>query len=106
MRLTGRANVAQQYNYVNLDDCVFTGRGADGNLVPDPVRFKSGITALADYVHSLGLKFGLYTDAGRKTCQGRPGLYGYDELDTKYFADHGGVFGGTAVVCCCTRASE
>lgn len=42
--------------------------------------------ALADYVHSLGLKFGVYSDAGTQTCQGRPGSLGYEEKDAKKYA--------------------
>lgn len=45
--------------------------------------------ALADYVHSKGLKFGLYSDAGVKTCQGRPGSYGYEKMDAKKYAEWG-----------------
>ena len=57
------------YEYVNLDDCwAETKRDADGKLVPDKVRFPNGIKAVADYVHSKGLKFGIYTSAGTKTC--------------------------------------
>src|SRR6185295_3618183 len=64
------------YQYVNLDDCwALPQRGEDGNLVPDPVRFPNGIKAVADYVHSQGLKIGIYTSAGTKTCNvaGFPG---------------------------------
>jgi len=74
------------YRYVNLDDCWQTSRDEDGTIVADPDRFPSGIAALADYVHARGLKFGLYTDAGRKTCQGRPGSYGYEEIDARTYA--------------------
>ncbi|HEX2692408.1 MAG TPA: glycoside hydrolase family 27 protein, partial [Gemmatimonadaceae bacterium] len=48
-----------------------------------------GIKALADYVHSKGLQFGIYTDAGTKTCQGRPGTYGYEEQDARTYAEWG-----------------
>ncbi|GAA3372013.1 hypothetical protein GCM10017744_101810 [Streptomyces antimycoticus] len=64
------------YQYVNLDDCwALPQRDADGKLVPDPVRFPNGIKAVADYVHSKGLKIGIYTSAGTKTCNtaGFPG---------------------------------
>ena len=56
------------YQFVNIDDCWQVSRAADGTIVPDPERFPNGMKALADYVHSKGLKFGLYTDAGRMTC--------------------------------------
>jgi alpha-galactosidase len=57
--------------------------------VADSTRFPGGMKPLADYVHSKGLKFGLYTDAGRRTCQGRPGTYGSEEIDARTFADWG-----------------
>lgn len=75
------------YKYVVIDDCWQVSRGADGIIVADPVRFPHGIRALADYVHSKGLKFGIYTDAGTKTCQGRPGTYGHEEQDARTYAD-------------------
>ena len=56
------------YQYVVIDDCWQVSRDADGNIVADPQRFPSGIKALADYIHSKGLKFGLYSDAGTLTC--------------------------------------
>ena len=61
------------YEYVVIDDCWQVSRNAEGNIVPDPQRFPSGMKALADYVHSKGLKFGLYSDAGTATCGGLPG---------------------------------
>ena len=73
---------AAGYTYVNVDDCwALPARDADGNLVPDPVRFPDGIKAIADYVHDRGLKFGIYTSAGTKTCNkaGFPGGLGHDE---------------------------
>ena len=65
------------YRYVTIDDCWQVSRGANGVIVGDSVRFPAGIKALADYVHSKGLGFGIYTDAGRKTCEGRPGSTGF-----------------------------
>jgi alpha-galactosidase len=64
-------------------------RAADGAIVPDPVRFPHGIKALADYVHGKGLKFGIYTDAGRQTCEGRPGSYGHEAQDARTYASWG-----------------
>ncbi len=64
------------YQYVVIDDCWQVSRDADGRIVADPQRFPDGMKALADYVHSKGLKFGLYSDAGTETCQGRPGSKG------------------------------
>jgi alpha-galactosidase len=66
------------YQYVVIDDCWQVDRDAAGNIVPDAKHFPSGIKALADYVHSLGLKFGIYSDAGVKTCAKRPGSLGHE----------------------------
>jgi len=74
------------YNYVNIDDCWQVSRDANGVIVADPQRFPNGIPALAAYVHSLGLKFGLYSDAGEKTCQGRPGGLGHEVIDAQTYA--------------------
>ena len=80
------------YEYVNLDDCwALPQRDAQGRLVPDPVRFPSGIAAVADYVHSKGLKIGIYTSAGTKTCNslGFPGALGHEYEDAAQFASWG-----------------
>lgn len=77
------------YTYVNLDDCWHGARDADGWIQADPVRFPSGIKALADYVHSKGLKIGIYSDAGTKTCAGRPGSQGYEYQDARQYARWG-----------------
>jgi alpha-galactosidase len=77
------------YQYVVIDDCWQVARDSAGTIVADPQRFPSGIKALADYVHSKGLKFGIYTDAGLKTCQGRPGSYGHEAQDAKTYATWG-----------------
>jgi alpha-galactosidase len=74
------------YQYVVIDDCWQVSRDNGGNIVPDPKRFPSGIKALADYVHSKGLKFGLYSDAGTATCQKRPGSKGFEEKDAQQYA--------------------
>jgi alpha-galactosidase len=78
---------AKGYQYINLDDCWQSSRDSNGRIVPDPVAFPSGIKALADYVHSKGLKFGLYSDAGYKTCAGRPGSLGYEEIDAQVYSE-------------------
>src|SRR2546429_4365441 len=83
---------AAGYTYVNVDDCwALPARDADGNLVPDPVRFPDGIKAIADYVHDRGLKFGIYTSAGTKTCNkaGFPGGLGHEQTDANLFASWG-----------------
>jgi len=77
------------YQYVVIDDCWQVARDARGRLVADSVRFPGGMKPLADYVHARGLKFGIYTDAGRRTCQGRPGTYGSEDLDARTFAEWG-----------------
>ncbi len=81
---------AAGYDYVNIDDCWMThSRDADGRLVPDPVKFPDGIKGTADYVHSLGLKLGIYEDAGTATCAGYPGSLGHEQIDAQTFADWG-----------------
>ena len=74
------------YQYIVIDDCWAVSRDADGNIVADPQKFPSGIKALADYVHGQGLKFGIYSDAGSKTCAGRPGSRGYEFQDARTYA--------------------
>ena len=78
------------FEFVVIDDIWQGGRDSvTGLLYPDPERFPSGIKALADYVHSRGLKFGIYSDAGTLTCGDKPGSYGFEEKDAKLFAEWG-----------------
>ena len=77
------------YRYVVIDDCWQVARDSAGTIVADAERFPSGMKALADYVHAKGLKFGLYSDAGLKTCEGRPGSRGYEYQDARTYADWG-----------------
>jgi alpha-galactosidase len=77
------------YQYLVIDDCWQVSRDATGNIVPDAGNFPGGIKALADYVHSKGLKFGLYSDAGTGTCQNRPGGRGYEYQDARQYAAWG-----------------
>ncbi len=77
------------YQYIVIDDCWQKSRDADGNIQADPERFPSGIKALADYVHSKGLKFGFYSDAGSLTCAGRPGSAGHEFQDARQYARWG-----------------
>ena len=77
------------YEYVVIDDCWQVSRAADGSIVVDAERFPSGMKALADYVHSKGLKFGIYSDAGTKTCAGRPGSKDHEAQDAKSYASWG-----------------
>ena len=74
------------FQYVNLDDCWMKDRTDDGEIVADPVRFPSGMKALGEYIHSKGLKFGLYSDAGTKTCEGLPGSWGHEAADAQIYA--------------------
>jgi len=81
---------AAGYEYINLDDCwLASTRDSNGKLQPDPKRFPDGIEALAEYVHSLGLKFGIYEDTGNKTCGGFPGSQGYYAVDAQTYAEWG-----------------
>jgi alpha-galactosidase len=77
------------YTYINIDDCWHGDRDSLGFIHPDPKRFPSGMKALADYVHSKGLKIGIYSDAGSETCGGRPGSRGYEFQDAKMYASWG-----------------
>jgi alpha-galactosidase len=81
---------AAGYRYVNIDDCWMAGaRDGAGNLVADPTRFPQGIKPVADYVHRLGLKLGIYEDAGTSTCAHLPGSYGHETQDAEDFASWG-----------------
>lgn len=77
------------YEYVVIDDCWQVSRDAKGNILPDEKRFPQGMKALADYIHGLGLKFGIYSCAGSKTCQSRPGSRGYQFQDARQYAEWG-----------------
>lgn len=84
---TGMRDVG--YRFVNIDDCWHGRRDERGFIRPDPDRFPSGMRALADFVHAQGLKLGLYSDAGWKTCGGRPGSRGYEFQDALTYAEWG-----------------
>jgi alpha-galactosidase len=77
------------YNYINIDDCWHGQRDKNGFIQADKTHFPSGIKALADYVHSKGLKIGIYSDAGSKTCGGRPGSRGHEYQDAITYASWG-----------------
>lgn len=77
------------YQYVVIDDCWQVSRDAQGNIVPDAQRFPSGMKALGDYIHARGLKFGIYSDAGSKTCAGRPAGLGHEYQDALKYAEWG-----------------
>jgi len=73
---------------VNIDDCWQVARFPNETIQPDPQKFPD-MQELIDHVHSNGLKFGLYSDAGYKTCAGRPGSLGYEDIDAATYANWG-----------------
>lgn len=76
------------YEYVVIDDVwALRERDENGRLVPDPEKFPHGMKYVADYIHSLGLKFGMYSCAGYMTCAMYPGSYEYEWIDAKTFAE-------------------
>ncbi len=78
------------YEYIVIDDCwALKERGEDGRMVPDPVKFPHGMKYVADYIHSKGLKFGMYSCAGAHTCAGYPGSFDHEFIDAKTFAEWG-----------------
>ena len=77
------------YKYVFIDDLWQGGRDNRNNIIPDPKKFPNGIKALADYVHSKGLKLGIYSDAAQLTCGGCTASYGFEEQDARTFASWG-----------------
>lgn len=77
------------YEYIVIDDCWQVSRDENGEIVVDKDRFPHGMKYLADYIHSKGLKFGIYSCAGTKTCQGRPGGRGHEYQDARTYARWG-----------------
>jgi alpha-galactosidase len=79
------------YRYLIIQECIVPRghRATDGTLLPDPHKFPHGIPALVDYIHSKGLKAGIYTDLGPMTCAGYEGSYGHEEQDARTFASWG-----------------
>ena len=76
------------YGFVGPDEGVCFDRAADGRLTPVLKRYPSGLRGLGDYIHSLGLKYALYTDAGTRTCsKGMPGTKGHESDDMRTLAD-------------------
>jgi alpha-galactosidase len=81
---------AAGYLYVNIDDCwMSSSRSSSGHLVPDPTKFPDGISGVANYVHGLGLKLGIYESAGTATCAGYPGSLNHETTDAADFAAWG-----------------
>ena len=82
--------LAAGYEYLVIDDCwAEMERDAQGRLVPDHVKFPNGMKAVADYVHSKGLKFGMYSCAGVRTCAGYPSSFDHEYVDARTFAEWG-----------------
>lgn len=77
------------YEYIIIDDCWHGERDSLGFITANKQYFPSGIKALADYVHSKGLKFGIYSSAGFQTCAGRPGSRGHEYQDAYMYAKWG-----------------
>ena len=78
------------YEYIVIDDCWSEKqRDSNGKLVPDHWKFPEGIKPVADYVHSKGLKFGMYSCAGTHTCGGHPGSFEHEFDDAETFAEWG-----------------
>ncbi|GAB3224572.1 hypothetical protein GCM10027423_60440 [Spirosoma arcticum] len=80
---------AAGYTYIKIDDCWHGDRDSLGFIHPNPQRFPSGMKALSDYIHSKGLKLGIYSDAGSQTCGGKPGSRGYEFQDAQTYAKWG-----------------
>lgn len=78
------------YKYVNIDDCWLTKeRDSRGHAIVDPTTFPDGMKAIGDYIHSQGLKFGIYNSAGTMTCEGRAGSLHHEQIDVNDFVDWG-----------------
>ena len=77
------------YVYINIDDCWQSPQRVDGRVVPDATRFPTGLKDLANYIHKNGLKFGLYSSAGFKTCQAYPASLGMEAIDVSSYDEWG-----------------
>jgi alpha-galactosidase len=80
---------AAGYQYINIDDCWQGQRDARGFIQADPLKFPSGMKALADYVHAQGLKLGIYSDVGYQTCGGHVASRGHENQDAQTYAQWG-----------------
>ncbi|MCD6346681.1 MAG: glycoside hydrolase family 27 protein, partial [Bacteroidales bacterium] len=77
------------YILISIDDHWEGGRTTDGFIYPDSSKFPHGMKAVGDYLHSKGLKFGIYTDIAERTCGGEVGSYGFEKNDAQTFAAWG-----------------
>ncbi len=87
--MAGSGMKAAGYTYLVIDDCWHGGRDSNGFIYPNHDRFPSGMKALGEYIHSKGLKFGIYSCAGSKTCGGHPGSRGHEYQDALMYAQWG-----------------
>ncbi len=87
MVISGMSNAG--YKYIMIDDGWQGGRDNKNNMIPDVKKFPSGIKNLADYIHSKGMKLGIYSDAAQLTCAGYTASLGFEEQDAKTFASWG-----------------
>ncbi|MCM1516811.1 MAG: alpha-galactosidase [Paraprevotella sp.] len=87
------------YTYINIDDGFFGGRDETGRLYTHPDRFPNGLKPVVDYIHSLGFKAGIYSDAGHNTCGNYwdkdeagvgVGFYGHDDQDARFYFEEMG----------------
>lgn len=94
LAMKNKGYLAAGYNYCNIDDGYFGGRDENGHLLIHPTRFPNGLKPVVDYIHSLGLKAGIYSDGGHNTCGSYHGgdkdgvgvgLYGHDQEDCDFF---------------------
>lgn len=80
------------YEYINIDDCWSVKAGRNNvthQITPNATTFPDGISGVADQVHNMGLKLGIYSSAGTKTCAGYPASIGYESIDAQTFASWG-----------------
>lgn len=75
------------YEYIIIDDCWHLPKRVDGKQVVNSELFPHGMKYLADYIHSKGLKFGMYSCSGVMTCENLPGSFGYEYVDAQQFAE-------------------
>jgi alpha-galactosidase len=87
--MTTNGMKAAGYQYINIDDCWQGQRDARGFIQADPLKFPSGIKALADYVHAKGLKLGIYSDVGYQTCGGHIASRAHENQDAQTYAEWG-----------------
>jgi len=87
--MVGNGMVKAGYNFIFIDDGWQGGRDKKNSMIADPVKFPSGIKALADFMHERGIKLGIYSDAAQLTCAGYTASLGFEEQDAKTFAEWG-----------------